>query len=58
MTHTPREYEKIHHSHNEFFWGEQIKLSTRFKNHLREQRKEIGLTFIVEIVDYAGEFHT
>lgn len=58
MTHSPREYEKIHHSHNEFFWGEQSKISSRFKNCLREQRKETGLTFMVEIVDKAGEFHT
>ena len=58
ITYTPREYEKIHHSHNEFFWGEQSKISSRFKNCLREQRKETGLTFMVEIVDKAGEFHT
>ena len=53
MTHTPREYEKIHHSHNKFFWGEQSKILSRFKNCLREQRKETGLTFMVEIVDKA-----
>ena len=56
MTHTPREYEKIHHSHNEFFWGEQSKLSHRFKNGLREQR-ETALTFIMAKGDKAGEFH-
>ena len=55
MTHTPREYEKIHHSH-EFFWGEQSKLSSRFKNGLREKR-ETGFTFMVVKGDKAGEFH-
>ena len=55
MTHTPREHEKIHHSH-EFFWGEQSKLSSRFKNGLREQR-ETGFTFMVVKGDKAGEFH-
>ena len=57
MTHTPREYEKIHHSHNEFFWGEQNKVSSRLMIGLREQRKETGLTFMVVKGDKAGEFH-
>ena len=42
ISHTPREYENNHHSHNEFCWREQSKLSSRFKNGLREQRKETG----------------
>ena len=52
---TPREDEKIHHSH-EFFWGEQSKLSSRFKNGLREKR-ETGFTFMVVKGDKVGEFH-
>ena len=42
MTHILREYENNYHSRNEFFWREQNKLSGRFKNGLREQRKETG----------------
>ena len=57
MTHTSREHEKIHHSHNEFFWGEQNKVSSRLMIGLREQRKETGLTFMVVKGDKAGEFH-
>lgn len=47
MTHSPREYEKACYSHNEAFWREKGRLSNRFKNDLRAQKKETGLVFMM-----------